>query len=72
MIISMKLVYQFLAILFNFYTTSNHLHHYKLRIATAIRDLLWMNMTMVNSGLKRLRHVHNTLLIHSLTHDTDR
>ena len=26
--------------------------HYKSRIATAIRGLWWMKMTMVNSGLK--------------------
>ena len=29
--------------------------HYKSRIATAIRGLLWMKMTMVNSGLKGLK-----------------
>ena len=28
--------------------------HYKSRIATAIRGLYWMKMTMVNSGLKGL------------------
>ena len=29
--------------------------HYKSRIATAIRGLQWMKMTMVNSGLKDLK-----------------
>ena len=31
--------------------------HYKSRIATAIRGLLWMEMTIVNSGLKGLIRV---------------
>ena len=31
--------------------------HYKSRIATAIRGLSWMKMTMVNSGLKGLKQI---------------
>ena len=41
----MKLAYQYMTIFFV---------QYKSRIATAIRGLYWMKMTMVNSGLKRL------------------
>ena len=32
--------------------------HYKSRIATTIRGLWWMKMTMVNSGLKGLTRSH--------------
>ena len=52
MIISMKLVHQFMAILFKPYQII-FIHH-KSRIVTAIRGLWWMKMTMLNAGLKWL------------------
>ena len=42
-----------MVIFFNFSPTSIILIHYKSRIATAIRGVLWMKMTMVNSGSMR-------------------
>ena len=50
----MKLFYQYMTIFFNFSPTLTHLLHYKSRIATAIRDVLWMKMTMANSDFKGL------------------
>ena len=50
--ISMKLVYQYMAL---FHTHQIIFIHYKSRIAAAIRGLQWMKMTMVNSGLKGLK-----------------
>ena len=37
--------------------------HHKLRIVTAIRDLQWMKMTMVNSGLNWLKHGYFTVIL---------
>ena len=48
----MKLVYQCIAIFFNFFTTLNHLH--PLQVENCLDGLWWMKMTMVNSGLKGL------------------
>ena len=42
--------------------------HYKSRIATAIRGLSWMKMTMVNSGLKGLI---KKLCLHTTSHARD-
>ena len=50
----MKLVYQYMAIFFNFLKHQIIFIHYKSRIATAIRGLWWMKMKMVNSGSKGL------------------
>ena len=54
--ISVKLFYQYIAIFFNFLPTSSNFHPlpYKSRIATAIRGLWWINITMVNSGFERV------------------
>ena len=51
----MKLVYQYMVIFFNFHPLQIIFIRYKSRIATAIRGLLWMKMTMVNSGMKGLK-----------------
>ena len=51
--ISMKFGYQLMAI----FTQHQIIFiHYKSRIATAIRGLYWMKMTIVNSGLEGLRY----------------
>ena len=52
--ISMKLVYQHMTILLLSYPHQIIFIHYKSKIATAIRGLQWMKMTMENSGLKGL------------------
>ena len=50
----MKQFYQYMASFCNFSPIQVIFIHYKSRIATAIRGLQWMKMTMVNSGLKGL------------------
>ena len=47
----MKQVYQYIVIFFY----QIIFIHYKSKIATAIRGLYWMKMTMVNSGFKGLK-----------------
>ena len=42
--------------------------HYKSRIATAIRGLYWMEMTMVNSGLKGLIWDQKIVIVDVETH----
>ena len=37
--VSMKLVFQYIVIFFNFQTTSSHFIHYKSKVAAAIRGL---------------------------------
>ena len=51
--ISMKLVYQYMTVFFNFSLQIIFIH-YKSRIATAIRHLLRKKMTMEYSGVKGL------------------
>ena len=55
-----KLAYQYMAVFFNFSTTSNHLH--PLQVETAIRGLWWMKMTMLNSGLKGLNNKQDVII----------
>ena len=51
----MKLVYQYMVIFsLIFHPLQLIFIHYKSWITTAIHFLLWMKMTMVNSGLKGL------------------
>ena len=53
----MKLVYQYtwqFSLLFHADQDLVIFIHHKSRIATAILDLWWMKMTMVNSGFKGL------------------
>ena len=52
MIISIKLVHQFMAIFFNFYT---HIKSFSSTTSRAIHGLWWIKMTMVHSGLKGLK-----------------
>ena len=54
MTISMKLFANTCQLSLIFHSLQIIFIHYKSRIATAIRGLLWMKMTMVNSGLKGL------------------
>ena len=60
--ISMKLVYKYMAIFFNFQTTSNHLHPLQVENCDSSSRLVVDEMTMVNSGLKGLNRTERVLL----------
>ena len=55
----MKLFYEQIVIFYNFKPHQISFIHYKSRIATAIRGLLWVKMAIVNSGLKGLNDMLN-------------
>ena len=64
--ISMILVHQYMVFFLLFKLHQIIFIHYKSRIATAIRDLYWMKMTMVNSGLKGLMLVQHWINVSCL------
>ena len=51
----MKLAYQYIAIFFNFSTTSNHLHPLQVENCESNWRLVVDEMTIVNSGMKGLK-----------------
>ena len=54
--ISMKLVYQYMIIFFNFSPTSNHLHPLQVENCDSDSRLVVDEDDNVNSGLKGLKH----------------
>ena len=57
--IPMKLVYQYMAIFFNFLPTSNHLRPLEVDNCDSNSRLVVDEMTMANSGLKGLKYIHD-------------
>ena len=61
--ISMKLVYQYMTIFFNFQTTSNHLHLLQVENCDSNSRLVVDEDDNLNSGLKGLIHHDMDVLI---------
>ena len=62
----MKLVYQYVAIFFNFSSSSSHHHPLQVENCDSNSRLVVMKMTMVNAGLKGLKvnnHHHSQLQV---------
>ena len=64
--ISMKLVYQYMAIFFSFSPTSNHLHPLQVENCNSNSRLVVDEDDNVNSGLKGLNNFRNVILMSKL------